>query len=186
MAGLFLGRPAPQPWAMSIEQGRNFISLWEGPILLLRLGWAPQWWSEPQMLARKEVKFAEQSDSIRTSMIPWALYAHCSPPPSKSIWKSYTYDQGCNLWRNWVKLPPFCSQPVAALAGCQQRPERWRTEVLDFCNGSHKSSSFTPWKSRTSNNPVPVLRILSKYGWMSCSLNEMNQLRHKLQPCLRP
>ena len=94
-------------------------------------------------------------------------------------------EQGCNLWRNWVRLPPFCSQPVAALAGCQQRPERWRTEVLDFCTGSHKSSSFTRRKSRTSNNPVPVLRIPSKYGWMSCSLNESNltRLRHKLQPC---
>ena len=84
------------------------------------------------------------------------------------------------------RLPPFCSQPVAALAECQQRPERWRTEVLDFCAGSHKSSSFTRRKSRTSNNPVPVLRIPSKYGWMSCSPNESNltRLRHKLQPCL--
>ena len=93
-------------------------------------------------------------------------------------------NQGCNMWRNRVKLPPFCSQPVAALAECQQRPERWRTEVLDFCTGSHKSSSFTRRKSRTSNNPVPVLRIPSKCGWMSCSLNEsnLNQLRHKLQP----
>ena len=93
--------------------------------------------------------------------------------------------QGCNLWRNWFKLPPFCSQPVAALAGCQQRPERWRTEVLDLCTGSHKSSSFTRRKSCTSNNPVPVLRSPSKYGWMSCSLNESNltQLCHKLQPC---
>ena len=55
-------------------------------------------------------------------------------------------------------------------------------EVLDFCTESHKSSSFTRRKSRTSNNPVPVLRIPSKYGWMSCSLNEsnLNQLRHKL------
>ena len=24
-----------------------------------------------------------------------------------------TSDQGCNLWRNWVRLPPFFSQPVA-------------------------------------------------------------------------
>ena len=72
------------------------------------------------------------------------------------------------------------------VAGCQQRPERWRTEVLDFCTRSHKSSSFTRRKSRTSNNPVPVLRSPSKYGWMSCSLNESNltRLRHKLQPCL--
>ena len=106
----------------------------------------------------------------------------------RKIWNFqtlYTTKQGCNLWLNWVKLPPFCSQPVEALAGCQQRPERWRTEVLDFCTGSHKSSSFTRRKSRTSNNPVPVLRIPSKYGWMSCSLNEskLNQLRHKLQPC---
>ena len=93
--------------------------------------------------------------------------------------------QGCNLWRNWFKLPPFCLQPVAALGGCQQRPDRWRTEVLDFCTGSHKSSSFTRRKSRTSNNPVPVLRISSKYDWMSCSPNESNltRLRHKLQPC---
>ena len=99
------------------------------------------------------------------------------------IW--YTTKQGCSLWRNCFKLPPFCSQPVAALEGCQQRPERWRTEVLDFCTGSHKSSSFSRRKARTSNNPVPVLRIPSKYGWMSCSLNEsnLNQLRHKLQPC---
>ena len=68
---------------------------------------------------------------------------------------------------------------------CQQRPERWRTEVLDFCTGSHKSSSFTRKKFRTSNNPVPVLRIPSEYGWMSCSLNEsnLNKLRHKLQAC---
>ena len=99
------------------------------------------------------------------------------------IW--YTTKQGCDLWRNCFKLPPFCTQPVAALEGCQQRPERWRTEVLDFCTGSHKSSSFSPRKSRTSNNPVPVLHIPSKYGWMSCSLNEsnLNHLRHKLQPC---
>ena len=84
--------------------------------------------------------------------------------------------------------PTFnCSQPVAALAGCQQRPDRWRTEVLDFCTGSHKSRSFTRRKSRTSNNPVPVLCISSKYGLMSCSLNESNltPLRHKLQPCLQ-
>ena len=92
--------------------------------------------------------------------------------------------QACTLWRNWFKLPPFCSQSVATLAGWQQRPERWRTEVLDFCTGSHKSPSFTRRKSRTSNNPVPVLRTPSKYGWMSCSLNDsnLNQLRHKLQP----
>ena len=62
-----------------------------------------------------------------------------------------------------------------------------RMEVLDLCTGSHKSSSFTRRKSSTSNNPVLVLRIPSKYGWMSCSLNEsnLNQLRHKLQPCTR-
>ena len=98
--------------------------------------------------------------------------------PSSPAW-------GCNLSGNWFNLPSFCSQPVAALARCQQRPQRWRTEVLDFCTGSHKSSSFTRRKSRTSNNPVPVLCIPSKYGWMSCSLNEsnLNQLRHKLQPC---
>ena len=93
--------------------------------------------------------------------------------------------QGCNLWRNSVRLPPFCSQPVATLAGYQQRPECWRTEVLDFCTGSHKPSSFTRRKSRTSNNPIPVLRIPSKFGWMRCSLNESNltRLRHKLHPC---
>ena len=91
--------------------------------------------------------------------------------------------QGCNLLRSWFRFPPFCSQPVAALAGCQHRPERWRTEVLDLCTGSHNSSSFTRRKSRTSNNPVPVLRIPSKYGCMSCSLNEssLTRLRHKLQ-----
>ena len=95
--------------------------------------------------------------------------------------------QGCNLWHNWFKLPPFCLQPVAALAGCQQRPERWLTEVLDFCTRSHKSSSFTRRKSCTSNNPVLVLCIPSKYGWMSRSLNEsnLNQLHQKLQPCTR-
>ena len=55
--------------------------------------------------------------------------------------------------------------------------------MLNFCTGSHKSSSFTRRKSRTSNNPVPVLRIPSKYGWMSCSLNESNltRLRHNSQ-----
>ena len=55
---------------------------------------------------------------------------------------------------------------------------------IDFCSGSHKLSSFTRRKSRTSNNPVPVLHIPSKYGWMSCSLNESNltRLRLKLQP----
>ena len=104
---------------------------------------------------------------------------------SKDLGQLLTSMLGCNLWRNWFKLPPFCSQPVAALEGCQQRSERWRTEVLDFSTGSHKSSSFTRRKSCTSNNPVPVLRIPSKYGWMSCSLNESNltQLRHKLQLC---
>ena len=67
--------------------------------------------------------------------------------------------------------------------GSKFRPERWRTEVLDFCTGSHKSSSLTHRKSRTPNNRVPVLRNPSKYGWMSCSLNEinLNQLRHLLQ-----
>ena len=50
--------------------------------------------------------------------------------------------------------------------------------MLDLCTGSHKSSSFTRRKSRTSNNPVPVLRSPSKYGWMSCILT---RLRHKLQ-----
>ena len=60
--------------------------------------------------------------------------------------------------------------------------------MIDFCTGSHKSSSFTLRKSRTSNNPVPVLHIPSKYGWMTCSLNESNltRLRHKLQPCSQP
>ena len=69
----------------------------------------------------------------------------------------------------------------------EKTPERWLTEVLDFCTGSHKLSSFTRRKSHTFNNRVPVLRIPSKYGWMSCSLNESNltQLRHKLQPCFR-
>ena len=95
----------------------------------------------------------------------------------------FTRLQACNGLLNLFKLPLFCSQPVAALAVCQQRPERWRMEVLDFCTESHKSSSVTRRKSRTSNNPVPVLRMPSKYSWMSCSLNEsnLNQLRHKLQ-----
>ena len=98
--------------------------------------------------------------------------------------------------RSAAQSAPFWTQSalstfdltVTALAGCQQRPERWRTEVLDFCTGSHKSWSFTRRKSRTSNNPVPVLRIPSKYGWMSCSLNERNlaRLRHKLQPWSHP
>ena len=45
------------------------------------------------------------------------------------------------------------------------------------------SRSFTRRKSRTSNNPVPVLRIPSKYGWTS-SLNKSNltRFRHMLQP----
>ena len=55
----------------------------------------------------------------------------------------------------------------------------------------HFSMQLFSWKSRqqkscTSNNPVPgYKRIPSKYGWISCSLNEskLNQLRHKLQPC---
>ena len=121
-----------------------------------------------------------------TSIKNFFLEAEGPPGPLNFIGarsRSPGSSQGCNLF----KLPSFCSQPVTALAGWQQRPERWRTEVLDFCTGSHKSSSFTHRKSRTSNNPVPVLRIHSKYGWMSCSLNESNltRLRRKLQPWIQ-
>ena len=42
---------------------------------------------------------------------------------------------------------------LAVLAGCQQRSERWRVEMLVFQTGNQKSSSPVLRKSRISRNP---------------------------------
>ena len=55
------------------SQGRNFISLWEGP--------------GPQMLVRKGVKSEEKSDFVRIWMVPERFSSSAQPPPPNRFGK---------------------------------------------------------------------------------------------------
>ena len=156
----------------SAHVGSRIGSAWYGFIwclnllILAQLGalfWAlfgsAKLWRRPQGSCETGKKrWSTDQSLVRVNISTWPFFW------SRNV--VFTRFQACNRLCNRFKLPPFCSQPVAARAGCQQRPECWRTEGLDFCTGSHKSSSFTRRTSRTSNNPVPVCAFLpNMVGW---------------------
>ena len=65
---LRVGSAAERILINNLFQGRNFISLWEGPSPLnVRL--SPPYWSKPVTMARKGIRSEEKSDFIRSLMV---------------------------------------------------------------------------------------------------------------------
>ena len=81
------------------------------------------WSSHSSHLSKSSPLVQVTCSSLQSSHLSKSTYPHGHFFSRNVV---FTRFQACSRLRNWFKLPPFSSQFVAALAGCQQRPERWR------------------------------------------------------------